>query len=60
MLFISKGGTHTIISMLNSFNKFISTIDYNLVGFEQLWLAFVMKERYNKIWSTEKLDWVSI
>jgi len=25
---------------------------------EQLWLAFVMKEKYNKIWSETKKDWV--
>jgi len=25
---------------------------------EQLWLAFVMKEKYNKLWSETKKDWV--
>ena len=24
---------------------------------EQLWLAFVMEECYNKVWSTEKEEW---
>jgi len=28
-------------------------------SFEQLWLAFVMKERFGKIWNAEKGDWVS-
>jgi len=26
---------------------------------EQLWLAFVMSEKYNKVWSTTKKDWVA-
>lgn len=25
---------------------------------EQLWLAFVMQEKYNKIWDSEKQDWI--
>lgn len=25
---------------------------------EQLWLAFVMKEKYSKQWSTEKEEWI--
>ena len=29
------------------------------VSMEQLWLAFVMKRRYNKVWITEKEQWVS-
>lgn len=27
-------------------------------SWEQLWLAFVMKEKYDKVWSTTKKDWV--
>jgi hypothetical protein len=30
---------------------------YNASTFEQLWLAFVMKEKYNKVWNGE--DWVN-
>jgi len=30
--------------------------DYTLTSMEQLWLAFVMKEKYHKVWNTE--DWV--
>jgi len=26
---------------------------------EQLWLAFVMKEKYNKIWDEEKEEWIN-
>ena len=25
---------------------------------EQLWLSYVMKENYNKIWDSEKQDWI--
>lgn len=32
-------------------------LDYT--SMEQLWLAFVMRECYNKVWSTEKEEWVS-
>lgn len=27
---------------------------------EQLWLAFVMKERFRKVWSTDKNEWVNL
>lgn len=29
-------------------------------SFEQLWLAFVMKKNYNKIWNSEKEEWNEI
>lgn len=28
------------------------------MSFEQLWLAFVMNENFNKIWDCEKEDWI--
>ena len=31
----------------------------NFASMEQLWLAVVMHECYNKAWSTEKEEWVS-
>jgi len=33
-------------------------IDFS--SFEQLWLAFVMKEKYNKVWDEKQEDWVKI
>lgn len=42
-----------------SFDKFLETLDDNNIAglsMEQLWLAFVMKELYNKIWNGE--DWI--
>lgn len=47
-------------TMFSSMGEFLKTIDqHTLTSMEQLWLAFVMKERYNKVWSTEKEEWVS-
>ena len=34
-----------------------SILPYDFKSMEQLWLAFVMKERYSKVWSTTKKDW---
>ena len=37
---------------------FILDLPFILMSMEQLWLAFVMKEKYNKVW--DRKDWVSI
>lgn len=29
------------------------------ITFEQLWLAFVMKEKFSKIWNEEQQDWIN-
>jgi hypothetical protein len=61
MMYISKGGKHVLISMLESFYKWFNNeavYKQGLLGFEQLWLAFVMKEKYNKIWNEEEQDWI--
>lgn len=29
-----------------------------LTSFEQLWLAFVMQEKHNKVWNEDKQEWV--
>lgn len=41
--------SETKIEFIKCDNKFKS--------FEQLWLSFVMKEKYNKIWNEEKQEW---
>ena len=38
------------------FDGEISSYSYNFDSFEQFWLAFVMKEKYNKIWRAG--EWV--
>ena len=30
---------------------------YNFESLEQLWLSFVMKEKYNKTWNEDKQEW---
>jgi hypothetical protein len=46
------------IKLLNSFSKYIlkDYEKYMYCSMEQLWLAFVMKEIYNKIWSDGKWE----
>lgn len=38
-------------------NNKLRTISYALASMEQLWLAFVMKEKFNKIWDGK--HWVN-
>ncbi len=33
-----------------------SGADYHIESWEQLWLAFVMKEKFNKVWNGEEWD----
>ena len=41
----------------NLFNNFTFNKDVSL---EQLWLAFVMKKKYNKTWNSKKEEWEKI
>jgi hypothetical protein len=45
----------SILSMIDCFNNFIinSKETLYLCSMEQLWLAFIMKEKYNKTWNGE-------
>lgn len=40
------------------FDGEISSYSYNFDSFEQLWLAFVMKEKYSKQWNGK--EWITI
>jgi hypothetical protein len=44
--------------LLDRFNSFVQTVSISqnllLKSLEQLWLAFVMKEKYNKVWEGGK------
>jgi len=44
-----------ILTMLRLFNIFAS-VNPQFTSMEQLWLAFVMREKYNKVWNGE--DWI--
>jgi len=49
-----------IISELNRFYDYWDTngIPNFLTTWEELWLAFVMKEKYSKVWDGEKEEWI--
>ena len=49
-----KDGDYSILvqKIMDYFEKFTSM--------EQLWLAFVMKELYQKIWDSSKGDWICV
>ena len=53
-------GIESIPTLLSQFNKFVFTNVKYLSKFidscEKLWIAFVMKTRYNKIWDGK--DWI--
>jgi len=42
--------------------KFESWLEYEPphTSYNELWLAFVMKEKYNKVWSDKKENWENI
>ena len=42
----------------NLYIDFVS-VDASFTSMEQLWLAFVMKEKFNKIWDDKKEEWIS-
>jgi len=53
-----------ICRLVNGFESYTSNLDSEKNGFadeyntyEKLWLAFVMKEKYNKIWNRFKQKW---
>lgn len=50
------------LSFHNSLNGPFCFIEYykQFISMEQLWLAFVMKENYNKIWNEKEQDWEGI
>lgn len=57
--------THTLIYEFTSdirdhSDGNITEYYYQFTSFEQLWLAFVMKEKYDKRWNTKKKEWVKV
>ena len=47
----------SVRQMVEPFYEFVKSTNLICASMEQLWLAFVMKEKYNKVWDGEK--WVS-
>lgn len=52
MMFINQ-----LINIKVSGNDPIVSLKYSIVSIEQLWLVFVMSEKYGKTWNTETLKW---
>jgi len=50
--------------LLDDFNRFVSFFVHQkgerINSFEQYWLKFVMKEKFNKIWNNEIKNWETI
>ena len=45
--------------LIKDFNTFVESQDlHTFTSMEQLWLAFVMKTKYQKTWDSEKREWV--
>lgn len=48
-----------VASLLDDFEHWRDIYGHNsLTSMEQLWLAFVMKKRWGKVWDGEKEEWV--
>jgi len=60
MLHTEDDYSYVVSTQLHQINEFYNTIDWVADGseltMEQVWLAFVMKEKHNKVWDGE--DWV--
>ena len=53
--------------LLDNFNKFVSNLWKRASYFakpetslEQLWLAYVMHEKFNKVWNEKQEEWVEV
>ncbi len=52
-------GAYQLVMLLGDFRAWFlerATLKQKFTSMEQLWLAFVMKEKYNKIWNGEKWE----
>ena len=54
---IEKEGK-VVNKLITLIHRFYCENETDYDSFEQLWLAFVMKEKYNKQWNKEKLQWL--
>ena len=54
---INFGYGHQNAGILVGLSLFSGKHGYNNASMEQLWLAFVMHEKYGKVWNEEKEEW---
>ena len=55
---INFGHGHQNAGILFGLSLFSDEHDYNDDSMEQLWLAYVMYEKYGKVWDDKKEGWV--
>ncbi len=61
MVFTEPDLADKLAEMISYFYGFCMTpYRQSFTSMEQLWLAFVMKERYSKQWLTNSQEWVKI
>lgn len=59
MVFSERAGVQTIATAMEQFSKSDIGCSISIMGdMNELWLAFAMKEKYNKVWNCKK--WVII
>lgn len=57
-------GSKSSLRYLDCFQNLVYQLNCGLfrgqssLSFEQLWLAFVLKEKYSKIWDNKKKEWI--
>ena len=60
---VFENGTECPIEQLGEFYDFVYSgrvfFDEDLESWEQLWLAFVMHEKYGKVWDDKKGEWTT-
>ena len=51
-----RGDGDLVMDFMQDFMEFATHTHHTLDSMEQLWLAFVMKEKYNKTWNGEEWE----
>ena len=54
---MNNNSPHPTSYIINELNIFVRGIRQNFISMEQLWLAFVMQEKYQKSWHLETEMW---
>jgi len=49
----------TTWDLIDGFHRYLIWIDdWDFTSLEQLWLAYVMKAKYNKVWNEKRMVWI--
>ena len=63
MVWLNTAGTYNLLpTKLFAFSDYWEEngIPNRFTSMEQLWLAFIMAEKYNKVWDNVKEDWIEV